>query len=93
MRNNTPLIQSKYRFLLSLFLSVCFLIAQSATLWHSEIHDYHEHNGQSEYCDTFENLEKQSIIIGATFPLIENGQLKKEGRDLPLNFKNHKYSI
>ena len=51
---------------------MCFLTAQSAMLLHAEIHDFHEHN---EYCDTFENLEKQSIIIDTPSPLIESVSL------------------
>jgi hypothetical protein len=42
-------------------LIVFFLLAQSVTLLHAEIHDFHDHE---EYCDTFKSLEKHHFFIG-----------------------------
>jgi hypothetical protein len=44
-----------------------FLLAQTATLLHAEVHDFHDHE---EYCDTFQSLEKHHYFIGvAVTPL------------------------
>jgi hypothetical protein len=48
-------------------LIVFFLLAQSVTLLHAEIHDFHDHE---EYCDTFKSLEKHHYFIGvAAIPI------------------------
>ena len=36
-------------------------------LWYSEVHGFHEHD---EYSETFDNLEKQSIIVNTSSVLI-----------------------
>ncbi|MEJ2619078.1 MAG: hypothetical protein P8163_02205 [Candidatus Thiodiazotropha sp.] len=48
-------------------LILLFLLAQTATLLHAEVHDFHDHE---EYCDTFKSLEKYHYFIGvAAAPL------------------------
>jgi hypothetical protein len=42
-------------------LIVFFLLAESVTLLHAEVHDFHDHE---EYCDTFKSLEKHHYFIG-----------------------------
>ncbi|MES9852424.1 MAG: hypothetical protein ABW170_11390 [Candidatus Thiodiazotropha sp. L084R] len=42
-------------------LILLFLLAQSATLLHAEVHDFHDHE---DYCDTFKSLEKHHYFIG-----------------------------
>lgn len=44
-------------------LILLFLLAQSATLLHAEVHDFHDHE---EYCDTFKSLEKHHNLIGVS---------------------------
>jgi hypothetical protein len=42
-------------------LILLFLLAQTVTLLHAEVHEFHEHE---EYCDTFKSLEKHHYFIG-----------------------------
>jgi hypothetical protein len=42
-------------------LILLFLLAQTATLLHAEVHDFHDHE---DYCDTVQSLEKHHYFIG-----------------------------
>jgi hypothetical protein len=44
-------------------LILLFLLAQSVTLLHAEVHGFHDHK---EYCDTFKTLEKHHYFIGVS---------------------------
>ena len=68
MRTNIRSHTIRFQYGISLLLLAFFLTAQTATLWHIEIHDFHDHE---EYCETFDNLEKQSVIIDTSSVLIE----------------------
>ncbi|MCG8028047.1 MAG: hypothetical protein N0E55_07135 [Candidatus Thiodiazotropha taylori] len=46
-------------------LILLFLLAQSATLLHAEVHEFHDHDHE-EYCDTFKSLEKHHYYIGVS---------------------------
>jgi hypothetical protein len=48
-------------------LILFFLLAQSVTLLHAGVHDFHDHE---EYCDTFKSLEKHHYFIGVAAILI-----------------------
>lgn len=82
MRSNITLNNSRFRFgiSLALLLLFCFLFlsAQTATLLHAEIHEFHvhddhgEHSGEhEEYCEIFDNLEKQSVILDTSSTLVD----------------------
>ena len=58
----------RFRYVMSFMLLAFFLMAQTVTLWHAEIHSFHEHE---ELCDTFDNLEKQSVILDTSSRHIE----------------------
>ena len=68
MLNKIKLNNIRFRYHIFLLLLTVFLVAQTATLLHSEIHDFHEHE---ELCETFDNLEKQSVIIDTSSVFIE----------------------
>ncbi|TCJ87532.1 hypothetical protein [Cocleimonas flava] len=53
---------------MSFWVLAFFLLAQTVTLWHAEIHSFHEHE---ELCQTFDNLEKQSVIVDTSSTQIE----------------------
>lgn len=53
---------------MSLSLLVLFLMAQTVTLWHAEIHAFHEYD---ELCETFDSLEKLPVIIDTPSALIK----------------------
>lgn len=68
MRNKTKFYNVIFRRRMSLSLLVFFLLAQTVTLWHAEIHPFHEHD---ELCEVFENLEKLPVIIDTAPVLVE----------------------
>ncbi|MEJ2424389.1 MAG: hypothetical protein P8101_07970 [Candidatus Thiodiazotropha sp.] len=42
-------------------LILLFLLAQTASLMHAAVHNFHD---PDEYCDTFQSLEKHHYIVG-----------------------------
>jgi hypothetical protein len=54
--------KAKAQHSINALLILLFLLAQTATLLHAEIHDFHDHE---EYCDTFKSLEKHHYFIGS----------------------------
>ena len=60
-RTNSHYFYCKSQRSINAVLILLFLLAQSATLLHAEVHDFHDHE---EYCDTFKSLEKHHYFIG-----------------------------
>ena len=53
------------------FVLALFLFAQTATLIHSEVHSFHQHEAE---CDIFQGVENQTLdsVIPYSQPTVEN---------------------